>query len=103
MHIVLKCKNLICALTLGSFLILFTTPLCTHLYFISLGVFLCVNDIEGTRMPCSCILYSNANYNFVHKTWGVSSYHLEHSPFDLIAISIFHLAFSFCQLVLWIF
>ena len=57
-------KNLICARTLRSFLILFETPLCAyHLYFISLGILLVLNDIEGVRMPCLCILYSNANSN----------------------------------------
>ena len=56
-------KNPICACTLGSFLILFTTPLCAHLYLFFLGTVVGINDIEGIRMPCVYILYSNANYN----------------------------------------
>ena len=64
MHIVFKCKNLICACTLGSFLILFTTPLCAHPYLFFLAFWVGINDIEGIRMPFLCILYSNANYNY---------------------------------------
>ena len=108
MHIVFKCKNLICACTLGSFLILFTAPLCAHLYFIFLDVLFRVNDNEVIRMPCLCILYSNANY-IVHKPWGVSSYHLKHSfrSYHNIYISfgifLCPIGISVCQLVRWIF
>ena len=39
------------------------TNLCSSYYFIYLGILIGLNSIEGMRMPCLCILYSNANSN----------------------------------------
>ena len=39
------------------------TDLCSSYYFIYLGMLIGLNSIEGMRMPCLCILYSNANSN----------------------------------------
>ena len=41
---------------------IYNTTLCSSLFYI-LGILFGLNGIEGIRMPCLCILHSNANYN----------------------------------------
>jgi hypothetical protein len=37
-----------------------------------------LNDIEGVRIPCLCILYSMQKLKFMHEPWGASLFHLNH-------------------------
>ena len=63
MHIVFKCKKSYLCMYLGELPnFIYNTTLCSSLFYF-LGILVGLNGIEGIRMPCLCILYSNANYN----------------------------------------
>ena len=78
------------------------TNLCSSYYFIYLGILIDLNSIQGMRIPCLCILYSNANSNLCTNL-GEFPHIIQSTLLNLIIISLFHLVSYFCQLVHWIF
>ena len=97
-------KILICACTLGSFLILFRAPFHVYhniLFLLVSWLFWMISREWGCHVCAYCIQMQLII--ICAQTLGSFLILFRALFFDLIIISIFHLVSSFCQLVLWIF
>ena len=74
---------------------IYNISMCSSLL-IFLGILVGINDIEGIRLSCLCILYSNANYNYAQtlgsflisfRSLSFQSYHNIYLSFGIFLLS----------------